>query len=188
MEGRLLKYAGPSTPLLAGITARPQAAAQALGHAITRLPPPPRVPAGIMNDIPPLKPMRSLGEMLKRAFWDELLKMGAISPEQARRSLDRLDSLESSSPTAGQLGRYGALGATAGALTKGVSGAIEHGHLPTGRALLGGAAAGAIGMGTVPLIRRALDRHSEIGTLKKFMGQEHAGTYAKNPPASPTYL
>ena len=163
-------------------TARPPALLAAAGHAPTRLPPPPRLPGhDVLKGVPKLK---ALGEMLKRAV-DELQKVGAISPEQARVSLNRLDSIEAEKPTVGQVARYGALGAGAGALSKGVSSMIEHGHMAAPRALLGAGAAGAIGMGAVPLIRRAMDRHSEKSTLKKFMGQEHIGSYAQSPPATP---
>jgi hypothetical protein len=113
----------------------------------------------------------------------ELEKVGAVSADQARRSLDRLDTLEQNKPTVGQVARYGTLGAGAGALTKGISSVVEHGKLPTSRAALASGAAGAIGMGAVPLLRSALDRRAETGTLKKFMAgtEQHAGDYAKSP-------
>ena len=106
------------------------------------------------------------------AVMDELAKLGAISDEQARRSLDRYDALEKAKPTVGQVGRYGALGAGAGALSKTISTSIEHGRMPTGRAALGAAAAGAVGMGAVPLIRGALDRHAEKKVLKSYINQQ----------------
>jgi hypothetical protein len=106
------------------------------------------------------------------AFFDELEKLGAISDEHARRSLDRLDQLDKNKPTVGQVGRYGALGAGAGALGHVVSRAIEGGgHAVTRRSALGAAAAGAIGMGAVPLVRGALDRHAEKKTLKAYLDQ-----------------
>jgi hypothetical protein len=121
--------------------------------------------------------------MLPRAVVEgcisELSKLGAVSDEQARRSLDRYDALEKSKPTAGQVGRYGALGAGAGALSKTISTGIEHGRMPTGRAALGGAVAGAVGMGAVPLIRSALDRKAEKSTLQSYL---HQGA-APNPSA-----
>jgi hypothetical protein len=116
-----------------------------------------------------------------RAFFDELTKLGAVSDQQAQSSIDRLETLEKAKPTGGQLARYGALGAGAGALGRVVSHGIEHGKLPTGRALGGAAAAGTIAMGAVPLVRSALDRRAEAGHLKKYMKQEHIGTYGKNP-------
>jgi hypothetical protein len=105
------------------------------------------------------------------ALFDELRKLGAISPDQARQSLDRLDTLEKNKPTAGQALRYGALGAGAGALGKTISHTIEHGKLPAGRALGGAAAAGSVAMGALPLVRGVLDRHTEASTLRKFMNQ-----------------
>jgi len=110
-----------------------------------------------------------------------MAKLGAISDEQARRSLDRYDALEQAKPTAGQVGRYGALGAGAGALTHAVSRGLEGRSPITPRSLGGAAAAGAIGMGAVPLVRGMLDRAAEKGTLRKYMTQEHVGQYASNP-------
>ena len=110
--------------------------------------------------------------MFFEACFDELEKISAVSDEEARRSLDRLDQLEKSKPTGGQVARYGALGAGAGALGHVVSRAIEGGERSvTRRSALGAAAAGAIGMGAVPLVRGALDRHAEKGTLKKYLQQ-----------------
>ncbi len=110
--------------------------------------------------------------MDRRAFFDELTKLGAISDDQARASLDRLESLEKNKPTGGQVARYGVLGAGAGALGKAVSHGIEHSQLPVGRSLGGAAAAGAIGMGAMPLLRSSLDRRAEMGRLKQYMAQE----------------
>jgi hypothetical protein len=118
--------------------------------------------------------------MNKVAFLDELVKLGVISDEQARASLDRLESLEKNKPTGGQVARYGVLGAGAGAVGKAVSHSIEHGRLPVGRSLGGAAAAGAIGMGAMPLFRSSLDQRAEMGRLKKYMGQVHEGQYDKN--------
>ena len=115
---------------------------------------------------------------LVHGLFDELEKLGAVSTEEARRSLDRLETLEQNKPTIGQVARYGALGAAAGGGTKLLGNAIEHGGIPTSRAGLAGAAGGAIGLGAVPIIRQHLDRKAELGRLKKFM---HQGDYGKNP-------
>ena len=120
------------------------------------------------------------GSLLKHAaFFDELEKLGAISDEHARRSLDRLDQLDKNTPTPGQIGRYGALGAAAGALGHAVSRGIEGGHL-SGRSLAGAAASGAIGMGAVPLVRGALDRHAEKKTLKSYLDQPDKIAFASS--------
>lgn len=116
------------------------------------------------------------------ACLDELVKLGAVSDEEARRSLDRLDTLEKAAPTGWQVARYGTLGAGAGALGHIVSRAIEGGrNKPTLRSALGAAASGAIAMGAVPLVRGALDRRAERGTLKQYL---HQGSYAPNQGAS----
>lgn len=110
-----------------------------------------------------------------RAVFDELEKLGTVTPQEARRSLDRLDQIEKDKPTAGQVARYGLLGAGTGALTKGLGSLIEHGELPTARGALGGATIGAIGMGALPLVRQHLDRRAEYNTLKRFM-EEYASS------------
>ena len=45
------------------------------------------------------------------ACLDEMVKLGTVSDAEAQKAIDRLESLEKSKPTAGQVGRYGALGA-----------------------------------------------------------------------------
>ena len=121
------------------------------------------------------------------SFFDELAKVGAISDEQARASLDRLDTLERNRPTVGQVGRYAGLGAIAGPamslagnlIKKGPAGALDFGGKSALRGVLGDAAKGAIGGGLVPLARNQLDRHAEMGTLRTFMKQHEL------PPAAP---
>ena len=129
--------------------------------------------------------MSLLPQAVTAGLFDELVKLGAISDEEARRSLDRYNQLEKSQPTGTQVARYGALGAGAGALMHGVGRAIEGGTRSITRRSLGGAAVtGAIGMGAVPLVRNALDRGAEKGTLKKYLSQEHLGDYAPNQGAA----
>lgn len=110
---------------------------------------------------------------------DALRKHAAVSEEQARRSLDRLQTLEQNKPTLGQAGRYGALGGAGGAVIGAVGNAIEHGGplkgaTPRARLLNVGAniAKGAIGGGAIPLARNQLDRRAEVGTLNKFVNQQ----------------
>lgn len=113
--------------------------------------------------------------MDKFATIDELLKLGAISDDQARQSLDRLNTLERSKPTTGQVGRYAALGAVAGPAMGAVSNvikgkrALDFGTVSKLRGVAGEAAKGAIGMGAVPLARGHLDRRAETGTLKSYL-------------------
>jgi len=119
------------------------------------------------------------------ACLDELEKLGEsseISVEDARRSLDRLDTLERNRPTAKQVGRYAALGAVAGPAVGAVSNVIK-GKSPLNfstaegvsqlRGVLGESAKGALGMGAVPLVRGALDRQGEKKELRKFLEQEY---------------
>lgn len=112
-----------------------------------------------------------------RSCIDELQKLGAVSDEQAQVALDRLDSLERSKLTGGQAVRYGALGAGAGLLSRGIGDAIEHGlaggiaKSTPGR--LGAAAVtGGLMAGATPMIRSMMDRHSEEGKLRAYLSQE----------------
>lgn len=115
----------------------------------------------------------------------EWIKSAAVSADQARRSLDRLDTLERNSPTVGQVARYGGIGALGGAAAGAIGNAIESGNplrgaTPKAKVLnmAASAAKGAIGGGALPLLRSHSDRHAEMGTLRKFMGQQEppAGT------------
>jgi hypothetical protein len=119
-------------------------------------------------------------------FFSELAKLGAVSEQEARRSLDRLDALEQAKPTVGQVGRYGALGAGAGAVTHMLGRAVEGNTKSpiTPRSVGSAALTGAIGMGAVPLVRGMLDRAAEKRTLRNYLSQEHVGEYGKNPGAA----
>lgn len=131
----------------------------------------------------------------KIAFFNELAKIGAITDEQARQSLDRLDTLERNKPSMAQVGRYAGLGAVAGPAIGAVGNAIKGGRAPGTslighlagagpggvlRAVAGSAATGAAGSGLIPLVRSHLDRRAEIGTLKSFVKQ-----HDELPPAVP---
>ena len=112
-----------------------------------------------------------------RAVVDELSKLGAISDDEARQSLDRLSTLEKNKPTVGQVGRYAGLGAAAGVATGAVGDLVSGNKLfnaPGGRirGALGRAASGAIASGAIPLIRTHLDRRAEIGTLRKYVSEQ----------------
>lgn len=103
-------------------------------------------------------------------FVDELLKLGAISDEHAQKSLDRLDTLERNRPTLKQVGRYGAIGALAGPAISAVGNIIEKKPAFGGlRSIAAQAAKGSLSAGALPLVRTHLDRHAEIGTLKKYV-------------------
>jgi hypothetical protein len=109
----------------------------------------------------------------------EWIKSASVSVEQARRSLDRLDTLERNKPTAGQVARYGSIGALGGAAAGAVGNAIEHGTALKGATpkakvlnLAASAAKGAIGGGALPLLRSHSDRRAEMGTLRSFMNQD----------------
>lgn len=115
---------------------------------------------------------------------DELEKLGAISDEQARRALDRAETLEKNKPTVGQVGRYAGLGAVAGPGIRMVGNVIKKKHpLDFGagvgklRGVASEAATGAIASGAIPMIRSHLDRRAEIGTLKTYLKE--------NTPAAP---
>lgn len=112
------------------------------------------------------------------AFFDELEKLGEVTADQARRSLDRLDSLERNKPTAGQVGRYAALGAVAGPAISAVGNVIKGKNPFEGatikdklRDVAAQAAKGSLSAGAVPLIRGHLDRRAEEGTLRSYLKQ-----------------
>jgi hypothetical protein len=113
-----------------------------------------------------------------KPFFDELVKLGAVSDEHAQQALDRLDSLDRNRPTAGQLGRYAGIGAVA-APAIGAVGNMIRGRAPfegnTAGAKLREAAAtavkGGLTAGVVPLARVHSDRKANIGTLKKYVGE-----------------
>lgn len=122
--------------------------------------------------------------MNRHAFFDELSKLGMITPQHAEASLERLQSLEDSQPTMGQALRYGLAGALAGPAATGISDAIKGQKIfrpaevagktvpfGRGRAALASAAAGALTGGALPFLRNRLDRAAEMQTLRRFLQQ-----------------
>lgn len=127
------------------------------------------------------------------AFADEFLKLAAVTPEEAAAAYQKLQKLESQTPTAAELGRgalagsavgilsTGASNLASGNLKRGVQNALKEktwgGRLKAmGRSALQAGAGSAAGSATfgaaLPLIRRRLDRNAEIAKLKEFVGQE----------------
>jgi hypothetical protein len=166
-------------PVLKSETGALQSAARKGLGGFNTMPPPPRA-APIVGHIE-----RDPFAMPKAAmvgFFDELAKLGAVSDDEARRSLDRLDALERNKPTLGQTARNGALASGAGVLGHVIGRAIEGGaNKPTARSMLGSAASGALLAGGVPLVRTALDQRAEKGTLKRYL---HQGDFAPNQGAA----
>ena len=127
------------------------------------------------------------------------LKVAEISPEKARRAMDRLSSMEDTKPTIGQVGRYAGIGGGGGATIAALGNVIEgytkqprgpglKGHLAAlGRAavradknplagdrvrsIASTAVKGALGAGVIPLARSGTDRASERKILKKYIQQ-----------------
>ncbi len=119
----------------------------------------------------------------------EWIKSAAVSVDDARRSMDRLDTLERNKPTLRQVGRYGAIGGLGGAAAGAVGNVIEHGSALRGATpkaqalnLAASAAKGAIGGGALPLLRSHSDRHAEMGTLRKFMNQDKTAASEEEAP------
>jgi hypothetical protein len=128
----------------------------------------------------------------------DLAKHAEVSPEQARRSLDRLDTLERNKPDLKQVRRYATVGGLGGMGVKAIGNTIENYH-PTklpglkGKLVGLGAAAvkgkdtgekirslasmgvtGALGAGVIPLARSGTDRRAEVKTLRRYMRETNA--------------
>lgn len=121
----------------------------------------------------------------KAAEW---IKSAAVSVDDARRSLDRLDTLERNKPNIRQVGRYGTIGGLGGAGIGAVGNLIETGSAlkgvtPKEKALnlASSAVKGALGGGALPLLRAHSDRHAEMGTLRKFMNQDKVAALGAAP-------
>lgn len=106
------------------------------------------------------------------------MKLAEISEEQARGSLNRLDSLDRNKPTLKQVGRYATLGAAAAPIANLATNAIRGKPLLDAgtnigklREVAGRAAGGAITGGAIPLLRSHLDRKAELGTLRRFVDE-----------------
>lgn len=114
------------------------------------------------------------------SFFSELVKLGTVSEEEAAHALKRYENLRENRPDPGQVARYGALGAAvapamsaAENLIKGEKRLIKPAEgKGTGRALLGRAAVGAVGMGLVPIARHWMDRGAEKHKLKEYLHQQ----------------
>lgn len=127
-----------------------------------------------------------------RAFIDELEKLGAVNHQQAQAALENLEQLERNKTTPEQALRYGTFGAGMGIAAGGATDMIRGKKLTElyeglpgvkgGRlrniAALG--AGGAIAGGALPLLRQHMDRHIEMGKLRKFM-QENQPQHAPEP-------
>jgi hypothetical protein len=118
----------------------------------------------------------------------ELLKLGAVSPEEAQQAMDNIESLQKAAPTPRLMAQYAALGATAAPVMGALGSIIQKrpyfgdavGALAKGRVVAGDAAKGAIGMGLIPLARARLQRGEAVGKLKDFMAENAASA-----PVSP---
>ena len=108
---------------------------------------------------------------MKHAMVDELLKIGAVSDEQAVRAADRLDTLERQAITPGQVARNVAFGAVTapalGALVNVVKGGAQ--HPTTLRGVAADALKGGVAGGLLPLAQRAMDRRAEESTLRDYL-------------------
>jgi hypothetical protein len=129
-----------------------------------------------------------------------LVKSAEVSPERARRAMDRLGDMENTKATPGQVGRYAGIGGGGGAAIAAIGNVIEGYKKPTSPGIKGhlvalGRAAvradknptvgakirsiastgvkGALGAGVIPLARSGTDRSAERRLLKKYI-QENA--------------
>ena len=122
---------------------------------------------------------------VQAAFVDELHKLGALTAQEARESLARLEELEEA-PTLKQIGAYTALGAGSGPVIGGIQRMVRGpGINPFSRSatspahparqLASEAAGGALFSGALPLVRGEYDKWQETSKLRSFLeGNESA--------------
>jgi hypothetical protein len=117
-------------------------------------------------------------------------KLGSITPEQAQKSLDQLDSLEKSKPTPGKIGRYAAVGAVSGPAISLMKATIQgkpyfKDATRLGQKLrhvAGESAAGAMTSGLIPIARHRMDQNAEKEKLRAFL-HENQPVPRVEPPA-----
>lgn len=144
-------------------------------------------------------------ELLRlNAISEGMAKAATVSPETARRAMDRLSGMEETKPGVGQVARYAGIGGGGGAAIAALGNVIEGYKRPTSPGIKGHLAAlgraavradknprvgdkvrsiastavkGALGAGVIPLARTGTDRAAERRTLKKYIAQ-HASEHA----------
>lgn len=115
-------------------------------------------------------------------------KAAAVSEQEARASLDRLENLERAKPSGAQVGRYAAVGGGAAVGATALKDLIAKGP----RDVLGGpgkrlrtvaanAVAGALTSGAVPLVRSHLDQEAEKHKIRAFLKQPRTTTTVDTP-------
>jgi hypothetical protein len=139
--------------------------------------------------------------LLMNAISAEMAKSATVSPETARRAMDRLSGMEEVKPGVGQVARYAGIGGGGGAAIAALGNVIEGYRRPTTPGIKGHLAAlgraavradknpkvgdkirsiastgvkGALGAGVIPLARSGTDRASERRVLKKYIAQHAA--------------
>jgi hypothetical protein len=135
-----------------------------------------------------------------------------VSQERAQRAMDRLNGMEDTKPTLGQVGRYAGIGGLGGSAIKALGNVIEGYKKPTtpglkGQLLAVGKAAvkgdtnkavasrirsvastgvtGALGAGVLPLARTGTDRSAERRVLRKYINQYEPNGLQMPAAASP---
>jgi len=137
------------------------------------------------------------------SFFDEFLKLSAVTREEASKALSKLKELEEEKPTSAELGRGALTGAAVGpgamiassaakgalsrrAVSEAVAGALK-GAKPgrlgklkalggmVGGALAAPAASGAVFGAGLPIVRRKLDVEAEKERLRQYAGTSKRG-------------
>lgn len=124
---------------------------------------------------------------------DELVKLCAVSDEEAQAALDRLHSTQKSIPTRQQALRYGTIGVI------GTPAIAAIAQLATGQPVFGGggirkqvqdatgkAIAGGLGASAIPMLRNHYDRVAEEDLLRKYL-KENDPEFGKYASAEATY-
>jgi hypothetical protein len=124
------------------------------------------------NGIPPWR--GSLGEF--EAFVSE--KLAEVTREQANEAVERLDAIEHSRPTLGQLSRGALIGSLVGPISSNTSKLISSGHLHSPRDIAGQIAGGVVFGTAAPLLKYKVESGAERKVLEDYINQGHGGRLA----------
>ncbi len=124
------------------------------------------------------------------AFIRELAVLGAVTEGQlkvaaaevtrqdAQGALGRLEELEATRPTGGQLTRGALVGASVGPIASNISKLISSSKLHSPREIVGQAVSGAMFGGAMPYAKHEVESGAERRKLKSYISAGHGGRLA----------